>query len=195
MSRAISLVTTILIVTGTIFSPVSLEDALSADNGVKEMTPIPMISGIEMLKVGEKAPDFSVPDLSGKNFSISDSLKDKKCALLVFWSIFCEPCKAEMPIIQEITEEYSEKGVQVVGVAIDGVPMKGAISAFIKQEKFTFKVLIDQLNPDESFVISDPYGVAGTPTLYVIDSQRIVRFARVGRTTKEKLVEVLDSIL
>ncbi len=195
MSRATSLLAVIIFVAGTMFYPAISEVAISAENDVKEMTPIPMISGIEMLKVGDRAPDFSVPDLSGKDFSIKDSLAGKKGALLVFWSIFCEPCKAEMPIIQEVMEEYGRRGVQVVGVAIDGTPMKGAISAFIKQENFTFKVLIDQLNPDESFKVSDPYGVAGTPTLYIIDSDRVVRFAKVGRTSKEKLVEVLDSIL
>ncbi len=34
-----------------------------------------------------------------------------------------------------------------------------------------------------------------TPTLYIIDSEWIVKFANVGRTTREKLVEALNSIL
>ncbi len=195
MFRATRLLANFLLIAVVIFLPSFAANSLSAEESDQEMTPIPMISGIEMLKKGDKAPGFSVADLSGANFNITESLKGKKGALLVFWSIFCEPCKAEMPVIQQIAEEYGDKGLQVVSVALDGSPMKGAIEAFMKQENFTFKVIIDQLNPDESFKISDPYGVAGTPTLYIIDSERVVKFAKVGRITKEKLVEALNSIL
>ncbi len=195
MFRVTRLLACFLLIAVVVFLPAFATNSLSADESNQEMTPIPMISGIEMLKKGDKAPDFSVTDLSGADFNITESLKGKKGALLVFWSIFCEPCKAEMPVIQQITEEYGAKGLQVVGVALDGSPMKSAIEAYIKQENFTFTVIIDELNPDESFKVSDPYGVAGTPTLYLIDSERIVKFAKVGRTTKEMLVEALDSFL
>ncbi|MFV1956168.1 MAG: TlpA family protein disulfide reductase [bacterium] len=140
MFRVTRLLVYFLLTVVVTFLTVFATSSLSADESDQEMTPIPMISGLEMLKKGDK-------------------------------------------------------GLQVVGIAIDGSPMKGAIEAFMKQENFTFTVLIDQLNPDESFKVSDPYRVAGTPTLYIIDSEWIVKFANVGRTTREKLVEALNSIL
>ncbi len=161
----------------------------------EEMTPIPMISGIEMLKVGDTAPDFSVMDLNDADYNMKEVLSTKKGVLIFFWSIFCEPCKAELPIIEELASEYLEQGISFVGVAIDGGPMKDAISAFISQEDYSFSVLIDELNPDESFKVSDPYGVAGTPTLYLIDREGIVRFAKVGRASKEELEEIIKQFL
>ncbi len=160
-----------------------------------EMTPIPMISGIEMLKVGDAVPDFTVQDIEGNDFNMKDAFSQGKGVLIFFWSIFCEPCKAELPIIQELTEEYVGKGIKVVGVVLDGTPMKDAISAFISQEKYSFKVLIDELNPDESFKISDPYGVAGTPTLYFVDSNGEVLFAKIGRASKEEIEAVIKQVL
>jgi peroxiredoxin len=161
----------------------------------EDLTPIPMISGIEMLKVGDQAPDFNVGDLSGTDFSMKATLDSKKGVLIFFWSIFCEPCKAELPVIQKLSKAYREKGIEFVGVSIDGSPMKDAISAFVTQEDFGFLALIDELNPDESFKVSDPYGVAGTPTVYIIDGKGVVQFAKVGRASEEELEKVIKQIL
>ena len=161
----------------------------------EEMTPIPMISGIEMLKVGDQAPDFQVGDISGTDFNMKTTLDSSKGVLIFFWSIFCEPCKAELPVIQKLSKTYKEKGIEFVGVSIDGSPMKDAISAFLKQEDYGFQALIDELNPDESFKVSDPYGVAGTPTVYIIDGSGVVRFAKVGRASEEELEEVIKQVL
>jgi thiol-disulfide isomerase/thioredoxin len=94
----------------------------------EDLTPIPMISGIEMLKVGDSAPDFTVGDLSGSAFNMNTTIKSNKGVFIFFWSIFCEPCKAELPIIQKLSKTYKEKGIEFVGVSIDGSPMKEAIS-------------------------------------------------------------------
>jgi peroxiredoxin len=161
----------------------------------EDLTPIPMISGIEMLKVGDKAPDFTVGDLSGAVFNMNTAIEANKGVFIFFWSIFCEPCKAELPIIQKLSKTYKEKGIDFIGVSIDGSPMKEAISAFTKQEDFGFQALIDELNPDESFKVSDPYGVAGTPTVYIVDGKGVVRFAKVGRASEEELEEVIKQIL
>jgi peroxiredoxin len=161
----------------------------------QDATPIPMISGIEMLKVGDTAPDFTVGDLDGVKFNMKSTLEVKNGVLIFFWSIFCEPCKAELPVIQELSRAYREKGIEFVGVSIDGYPMKDAIAAFLKQEDYGFVPLLDELNPDESFQVSDPYGVAGTPTLYILDSDGVVRFAKVGRASEEELEEIIKQIL
>ena len=152
----------------------------------EDLTPIPMISGIEMLKIGDQAPDFQVGDITGAEFNMKTTLDSSKGVLIFFWSIFCEPCKAELPVIQKLSKAYKEKGMEFVGVSIDGSPMKDAISAFVKQEDFGFRALIDELNPDESFKVSDPYGVAGTPTVYII--------AKVGRASEEELEEIIKKV-
>jgi len=176
--------------------PLFLVTAITGESlALEELTPIPMISGIEMLKVGDKVPDFTIGDLEGNAFNMMSTLDKKKGVLIFFWSIFCEPCKAELPVIQELSRAYKEKGIEFVGVAIDGSPMKDAISAFVKQENYGFLALIDELNPDESFKVSDPYGVAGTPTVYIIDSSGVVRFAKVGRASKEELEKIIKQVL
>ena len=160
----------------------------------EDLTPIPMISGIEMLKVGDLAPGFTIGNLSGEPFNMEETLETRKGVLIFFWSIFCEPCKAELPVIQQLVDKYRAQGVEFVGVAIDGAPMKNAIGGFIKSEGYNFEVLIDELNPDESFKVSDPYGVAGTPTVYILDGTGTVQFAKIGRASLDELDAIINKL-
>ncbi|GAB4365297.1 MAG: hypothetical protein Kow00128_07690 [Deltaproteobacteria bacterium] len=164
----------------------------------KTMTPlaggIPMIEGIQMLEVGADAPDFTIKDTNGTPFHYGEE-KGKNPSLFVFWSIFCEPCRIEMPIIQKLHEKYKGNGLDVVAVALDGEPLKNSIVGFVKQEGFTFRVLIDELDEKEMFKVADPYGVAGTPTIYIMDRAGKVVFAKAGRVKEEDLDKALQSVL
>lgn len=171
------------------------EPALSED---KAMTPvssgIPMIEGIKMLDVGAAAPDFSVKDTEGAPFSLSAE-KGKRNVLLVFWSIFCEPCRLEMPVIQKLYDKYKDTGLVVVSIALDGEPLKNSIVGYVKQEGYTFRVLIDELDAQEMFKVADPYGVAGTPTLYLVDRSGKVALAKAGRVKEEDLEKAVRSVM
>ena len=170
----------------------------TASPAEKAMTPlssgIPMIEGIKMLEVGAVAPDFSIRDTEGVSFNLGDE-KGKKGVLLVFWSIFCEPCRAEMPAIQKLYDKYKDKGLDVVSIALDGEPLKGSIVGFVKQEGYTFRVLIDELDSKEMFKVADPYGVGGTPTIFLLDRARKVVVARAGRVKEAELERAVQSLL
>lgn len=165
--------------------------ALAAE---KEMTPIPMIEGIKMLAAGDKAPDFSIKDLGGATFSL-ESERARNSVLLIFWSIFCEPCRAEMPLVQKLHDKYKGKGLEVVSVALDGEPLKGSIEGYVKQEAYTFRVLIDELDPKEMFKVADPYGVAGTPSLYLIDKTGMIAYSRAGLVKEDDLEKAIQAAL
>jgi len=164
----------------------------------KTMTPlsggIPMIEGIKMLEVGAQAPDFTVKDAGGAPFHYGEA-KGKSPSLFVFWSIFCEPCRIEMPVVQKLYEKYKDRGLDVVAVALDGEPLKNSIVGFVKQEGYTFRILIDELDEKEMFKVADPYGVAGTPTIYIMDKAGKVVFAKAGRVKEEDLDKALQSVL
>ena len=148
-------------------------------------TKIPTVKGIEVLKPGTKAPDFKVQDLGGKEFRLS-SCCGKDAVLLFFWSFFCGPCREEIPMINQVAHEYRGKGLQVLGVNLDGREMKKAIDKFVVNEKIGFRILFDELAGD-AFTVADPYGVAGTPALFLIDKQGVVTFSAVGAVTIEQL--------
>ncbi len=156
-------------------------------------TPIPVIKGIDSLKPGDKAPLFAVKDLSGSTFDFSKEI-GTRAFMLVFWSIYCEPCREEMPLIEKLANQYRAKGMDIMTVNLDGDPFLEAVKGFVKQGKYSFRVLMDELL-DENFKIADPYNVAGTPVAYIISKSGKIVFTKVGRATEEELTTQIDKAL
>jgi len=163
----------------------------------KAVTPlsggVPMIEGIKMLEPGALAPDFRIKDTDGTVYDFREE-KGKRPTLLVFWSIFCEPCRFEMPAIQKLHEKYKDS-LQVVSIALDGDPLRTSITGFVKQEGYTFRVLVDELDEKEMFKVADPYGVAGTPTIFIVDRAGKVAIAKVGRFKEEEIEKAIQSVM
>ncbi len=155
---------------------------------------IPMIEGIKMLEVGSEAPGFSIKDTDGVPYDLA-GVKGKKTVLLVFWSIFCEPCRAEMPIVQKAHDKHKDAGLDVLAVALDGEPLKNSIVGFVKQEGYSFRVLVDELDEKEMFKVADPYGVAGTPTIFLVDKSGKIVLAKAGRLKEEELETAIKNAL
>ena len=155
-------------------------------------TKMPTVKGIETLKAGAKAPDFTVTDLTDKEFRLKDTLS-KGPALLFFWSFFCGPCREEIPMINELTKEYQAKGLSVVGVNLDGRDMKKAVDKFNAAEKLQFRIVFDELVGD-AFAVADPYGVAGTPALFLIDREGTISYSVVGAVTAPVLKKEIDKV-
>lgn len=159
-------------------------------------TPIPVMQGIKSLPVGSPAPDFKVKDLDGNTIVFSQQAK-KQAHLLVFWSIFCEPCREEMPLIQRIADEYRSGGaLAVLAVNMDGEPFVDGIKGFLRQYKYTVRVILDELDAKgEEFLIADPYQVAGTPVIYLVDAQGKIAGSHLGRIADADLRALITGML
>lgn len=159
-------------------------------------TPIPVIKGVKSIEAGLPAPDFTVKDLDGKPFKFADE-RTKQAHLLVFWSIFCEPCREEMPVIQRIADEYRESGkLSVLAVNMDGEPFIDGIKGFLRQYKYTVRVLLDELDAQgDQFAIADPFQVAGTPVIYLVDITGKIAGSHLGRIGESDLRAMITRML
>jgi peroxiredoxin len=166
----------------------------TAEEGFTPSAAIPVIKGMELLTLGTKAPLFNVKDLNGAEFDLSKEL-GKNSFLLVFWSIYCEPCREEMPLIEKTYNQFKSKGLEVLAVNMDGDPFLDATRGFIKQSKYTFRVLMDELQQEGNFKIADPYNVAGTPVIYLIDKKGVISATKLGRVGEAELTQLVEKLL
>ena len=92
-----------------------------------------------MIKVGEKAPDFSLPNHKGDQISLSD-FRGRKVMLAFYPSDFSPVCSDQLSIYQEVKPDLDEAGLEVVGVSIDH---SWAHRAFRKELNLDFTLLAD----------------------------------------------------
>lgn len=59
--------------------------------------------------LGKPFPDFTVTDVDGNTFTLSEQLKDHDMVLITLWATWCPPCKAEFPFLNEAYERYKDR--------------------------------------------------------------------------------------
>jgi peroxiredoxin len=107
------------------------------------------------------APDFTIPDLEGKDVSLSDFRG--KVVLLNFWATTCGPCKAEMPSLHDIYNEFKNRGLVVLAISVEA--QEKPVRVFISEKKYSFPVLLDK----EREVYFDTYALLGLPVTIIVD--------------------------
>lgn len=65
------------------------------------------------------AKDFTLDDMKGNKVSLMKVVSESKITILDFWASWCPPCMNEMPNLVNIYDNYSDDGLQIVGVSLD----------------------------------------------------------------------------
>lgn len=122
----------------------------------------------ELLKVGEKAPDFEVQQTNGKIVKLSD-FKGKKIVLYFYPHNFTPGCTKQACSLRDNFKEIKKKGAVILGVSLNKVDSH---KKFTKKHNLPFPLLYDK-----DAKISTAYGV------YVQKSFLGKKFMGIKRTT------------
>jgi len=129
--------------------------AATNGNGQRAMTaPRPPASP----RVGEPAPDFSLPDLAGQTVSLADFRGDE--TLLLFWRPSCGFCQRMLPDLKAWESHPQEGAPKVVVVSTDSVESNQAMG-------LRSPVLLDQ----DGMRVGGLFGASGTPMALLVDAE------------------------
>ncbi len=137
------------------------------------------------------APDFTLTDQYGNTHSLSDY--KGKIIFLNFWATWCPPCRAEMPDIQALYEEYQkmdDPDVVILGVAFPNYGKEQSvegITQFLDENGYTYPVLMDT---EASLVL--PYYITAYPTTFMIDPDGNVLGYLPGGMTRDIMENVIE---
>ncbi|WP_449536800.1 thiol-disulfide oxidoreductase ResA [Ferdinandcohnia sp. Marseille-Q9671] len=141
----------------------------------------------EKVAVGDKAPDFVVTDLNGKEHHLSE-YKGKKGVFLNFWGTWCEPCQREFPYIDTYYQEFKDQGIEVVAINV-GEP-QFSVKNFIEKYELSFPVAIDKGNQ-----LLNAYGIDPLPTTLLIDKNGEVVEIITGEMSKKMVRQYMEQIM
>lgn len=147
---------------------------------------------------GDTAFDFEREDSSGRSVCMSDYLQTGGLLLLDFWASWCGPCIEQAPHVRRLYEQYSARGLKIIGVSTDDDTM--AWRSTIDRYGFGIypQVLSSEPSEHELFFeeladIAARYDVTSIPCFILIDEKgKIV--AR-WQHFDERVSERLDSLL
>ena len=136
--------------------------------------------------VGQKFRDFSVVN-DGKTTRLSDYVGRGQYVLVDFWASWCAPCRHEIPVLITAYGKYKDKGLIVLGVAVNEKPQYSLL--FAKQMKIPYSLM---LNAQQNS-IEDAYGFTGIPhtILFAPDGTILARGLR-GVDIDKKLEEIFN---
>ena len=124
-----------------------------------------------MPDLGIPAPDFSLPDPTGKLYTLDD-FRDAKALLVVFMCNHCPFVIHLREALSAFASEYQSKGLAVVGINANDITDRPAdspemMAVEIEQVGYTFPYLFD-----ESQQTAMAYQAACTPDFFLYDADR-----------------------
>lgn len=128
-------------------------------------------------------PDVEVMLPTGERTS-ADSLRGTDITVVSLWSIWCEPCRRELPQLQDYASEHPD--VAVVALNLGDTPE--AVTRYAAELGLTLPIAID----DEARV-SSALGVSSVPATLVIDRDGTVTAKHLGEIGGDDLAELIES--
>ena len=120
--------------------------------------------------IGRKIADFKLPDAAGVSVKLG-KYKDAKALVVVFVGTECPISNAYMPRLAELSKQYLSQGVQFLAINSNRQDTPAKVAEHAKENGLPFPVLKDAGNR-----IADLFGAQRTPTTFVLDGQRIIRY-------------------
>ena len=148
---------------------------------------------VTVVPVAERkpAPKLEGEGLDGKPLSTTDFAG--KTLVINLWGPWCPPCRAEAPVLKEISESYAEKGVQFIGM-LTRTPDTSSAIAFNRKKGIAYPSFADEGGSLELEFV-DTLPTQAIPTTWVIDAKgRVAARIMDPKLRASTLAGVIDDV-
>ena len=154
-----------------------------------EQTGNPMQAAAAAQIVGRHRPEFSLPDLDGRQRSITEW--DGKVVALNFWATWCPPCLKEVPEFVSLQEKYRAQGLQFIGIALQ---KPEEVREFVAEHKVNYPILAGEL---EVIKLAEAYGnnIGALPYTVIIDRNGQIAHVKPGVLPTEEAESIISGLL
>lgn len=127
--------------------------------------------------LGAAAINFDLKTIDGKPVGL-ETFRGKPL-VMNFFATWCDPCRDEMPLINDLASESTKEGYSVLGIAIED--RRAAVTEYAKEAKLVFPIALD-LNS----TVKRAYRIFGPPATFFIDGHGVIREVVIGPITPQR---------
>ncbi len=132
----------------------------------------------------DEAEDFTVTDLDGNIFTLSD-YRDDRVVLLDFMGVTCESCKKEMPELRKVHQKFGDDIVMLsIAVSTD---KEDDLREFKEDYEATWRFAVDKDN------VFEKYGVTSIVRVIIVDKEGKITYSHVGESSAGDLEDELKA--
>jgi len=146
------------------------------------------LSNKDSVNTNIPALEFNLPDVSGKQRSLSEW--QGKIRIVNFWATWCPPCLTEIPEFINLQNEFKDKGLQFIGIAVED---KQAVEQYLKTIAINYPMLI---GGDEGIALSQQLGniINAVPFTVFVNQQGQIVHRHPGELSREKILEIITPL-
>ena len=164
---------------GAFFFLLFIVSASHAQTSDKPAGKVYMVDGVEKKGAGKAA------DLLWKDGTKAQNLLQVgagKVIFLNFWATWCPPCRKEIPDIIELSKEFSEDELVVLGVSMDRDDQAfNTVSKFVRLKNIPYPIIVGNDKVAEAYD-----GIGAIPTTFIINADGTINEKIVGGRNKEE---------
>lgn len=144
------------------------------------------MEGYKRMNVGAIAPDFTIRDVHGRNYTLSDL--PNPYVLVMFWASTCGHCREMIPELKQWYMEENELDLEVVAISIDS--SASLLHEYITEKDLPWITSLAHLGWHG--LVPSAYYVYATPTLFLLDRERQIIARPVGLRQLNKALRKLQ---
>jgi thiol-disulfide isomerase/thioredoxin len=148
-----------------------------------------LICALSPLAHAKRAPNLQLKDLAGNQHNTSE-LRGS-IAVVNFWATWCGPCKVELPLLSQLSQQYSAKKVRFIAASADESKDLGKVVKYQNSEKLALEIWV---GADLDMLDSAKLGNV-LPATMILDEQGEVVARILGQAREEDIRTVLDWLL
>lgn len=147
----------------------------------------------ERVSIGKKAPNFKSTTPDGETITL-DEIRGK-ATIIDFWAAWCGPCRRENPNLVRVYEKYHDKGLEIIGVGLDGrsnqPDPKQSWKKAIEDDNLTWHQVSNLMYFRDP--VAELYNVNAIPAAFILDENGVIVAKKLrGQALENKIAELLD---
>ena len=136
------------------------------------------------------APKYQAITLDNEAVSLTDYRG--KIILVNLWATWCEPCRDEMPLLEDLSQTFSHTDFEVIGVSIDETGFENKIQQILDSGEISYEIWLD---PSNKFQFK--FRTIGVPESFLIDKEGMIVHQWKGEfdPMSEETINIVESTI